>query len=219
MIFKGNTKMTPALTDLLDDTTAKNNKTYSSNKIETLIGGGGGGLELYATIDNTKLRNLLNSDNQFIFFNSSYKDFNARSVSTKIITKNDFTILKTLDENNYKFILCVENGSLAFSKNYSPSSPIDLTLETRINITNSYRIGTNSFYDHLTNSYIWARTGKVFEDIMLSYYIDFKNLIRIDISYVIQYIMGSYNSQILLNDNTNITSNNTIVNVYAIPKS
>ena len=220
MIFKGNTKLTPALTELLDDNTPSNKKTYSSEKIETLIGGGGGGgLELYATIDNTKLKNLLNSDKQFSFFDSSYKDYSARSVSDKIITKNDFTILKSLDENNYKFILTVENGSLTFSKNYSPSSPIDLTLETRIVITNSYKISTNIFFDVITNSYIWARTGKIFENIMPSYYIDFKNLIRIDISYIIQYIMGGYNSQILLNDNTNITSNNTIINVYAIPKS
>lgn len=220
MVFKGNTKMTPAITELIDDNTPSNKKTYSSNKIETLIGGGGGGgLELYATIDNTKLRNLLNSNNQFAFFDTSYKDYSARSLSTKIITKNDFTILKTLDENNYKFILSVENGSLAFTKNYSPSSPIDLTLETRINITNSYKIGTNTFYDVITKSYIWARTGRIFEDIIPSYYIDFKNLIRIDISYVIHYIMGNYNSQILLNDNTNITSNNTVINVYALHKS
>ena len=33
MIFKGDRQLTPAITDLLDDTTPKNNKTYSSNKI------------------------------------------------------------------------------------------------------------------------------------------------------------------------------------------
>lgn len=35
MIFKGDRQLTPALTDLLDDTTPKNNKTYSSNKINS----------------------------------------------------------------------------------------------------------------------------------------------------------------------------------------
>ena len=33
MIFKGDRQLTPALTDILDDTTPKNNKTFSSNKI------------------------------------------------------------------------------------------------------------------------------------------------------------------------------------------
>ena len=219
MIFKGNTKMTPALTDLLDDNTPSSNKTYSSEKIETLIGGGGGGLELYATIDNTKLSNLLNSNNKFTFFDPSYKDYISRALSTKIINKSDFTILKTIDENNYKFILTVENGSLCFRKSYSPTSLIDLTLEARIKITNYYKRSTNTFYDNITNSYMWAKTGGIFEDVMPSYYIDFKNLIRIDISYIIRYIMGSYNSQILLNDDANIIGTNTVINVYATPKS
>ena len=35
MIFKGDRQLTPALTDLLDDTAPKNNKTYSSNKINS----------------------------------------------------------------------------------------------------------------------------------------------------------------------------------------
>lgn len=35
MIFKGDRQLTPALTDILDDTTPKNNKTFSSNKINS----------------------------------------------------------------------------------------------------------------------------------------------------------------------------------------
>lgn len=99
MIFKGNTKMTPALTELLDDTTPSSSKTYSSNKIETLIGGGGGGgLELYATIDATTLTNLMTKT---VYYRNT-----VDIVSTVFqFNKNNINIVKPItDLENYYFL-------------------------------------------------------------------------------------------------------------------
>lgn len=105
MIFKGNTKLTPALTEILDDTTPSNNKTYSSEKIEDLISGSGSTIEKVA--ETTDANILMTNLNKIFRIGNTYNN----SYFSVTLPQNAFSQLKTNDELlNYKyFIYVLEN--------------------------------------------------------------------------------------------------------------
>lgn len=127
MIFKGNTKMTPAITELLDDNTPSNNKTYSSNKIETLIGGGGSGnIILYKKYNNTKWLNKLST-----ITNLNKYEIMGSGVGVNFITinLNDFDVVNNIsDLENYNLYLKI--NSISQYNNLQPFSNIHTIIET-----------------------------------------------------------------------------------------
>jgi hypothetical protein len=127
MIFKGNTKMTPAITEILDDNTSSNNKTYSSNKIEALISGGGGGgnIILYKKYNNTKWLNKLSTITDL---NNYHIEGTAAGVNFISLYIRDFdTINDISDLNNYNFYVKL-NTTISTTNNVAPFHSINTTV-------------------------------------------------------------------------------------------
>ena len=127
MIFKGNIKMTPAITEILDDNTPSNNKTYSSNKIETLIGGGGGGnIILYKKYNNAKWLNKLATISNLNYYPCAGSAAGVDFIELKL---QDFDVINNIsDLNNYDLYCKINNSSTV--NNNAPFFNLQTYIET-----------------------------------------------------------------------------------------
>lgn len=161
MIFKGNTKMTPALTELLDDTTPSSSKTYSSEKIETLIGGGGGGIVKIAEMEASNLTTLLSKQVNITNVNSQNISFSLKM--------SDFTFLVPITQSNrhnYYYIFATDYYLFADFQDTTKTGLIELSSGVALGG------GENNVFNHDIQPYSYNTLGAiVFQNNLL-----FKNM-------------------------------------------